>query len=327
MKALIFDNRLYFSNTYPVPLLKENQALIKIRMAGICATDMEILKGYRGFKGVPGHEFVGIVEKIKGEKQTLLGRRVAGEINCVCGKCGYCRKGLKNHCSRRTVPGIAGRDGVFAEYLTLPLENLHEVPANLADEEAVFTEPLAAAFEILEQVRVKGDDRILILGDGKLGILCSLVLRRVSSSILLAGKHPEKLDIVKKQNIAWTLIDKLHLRKEYDIVVDATGAPEGLQKALEFVKPRGTVVMKTTVEKSASMNLSSIVINEINVVGSRCGPFEPAIRALADGEIDVKPLITEIIPFSKWKRAFARARDRDSLKVILDMREKGEINA
>ncbi|HBE44290.1 MAG TPA: hypothetical protein DDW17_02250 [Deltaproteobacteria bacterium] len=217
---------------------------------------------------------------------------------------------------------MAGRDGVFAEYLTLPLENLHEVPANLADEEAVFTEPLAAAFEILEQVQVKPDDKVLVLGDGKLGILCSLVLATKSANVLVAGKHSDKLDIVKKQNIASILIDKFPLRKEYDIVVEATGAPEGLQKALEFVKPRGTVVMKTTVEKSASMNLSSIVINEINVVGSRCGPFMPALNALANRKIDVKPLITGVIPFSKWRKAFARARDRNSLKVVMDMRKQ-----
>jgi len=322
MKALIFDGKLYLSKTYPIPRLQDHEALIKITMAGICATDMEVLKGYKAFHGVPGHEFVGIVERIKGTEQTLLDKRVVGEINCVCGICEYCRKGLTNHCSRRTVPGIAGRDGVFAEYTTLPLENLHEVPANLADEEAVFTEPLAAAFEILEQVQVKPDDKVLVLGDGKLGILCSLVLATKSANVLVAGKHSDKLDIVKKQNIASILIDKFPLRKEYDIVVEATGAPEGLRKALEFVKPRGTVVMKTTLAKKTPVNLSPIVVDEINIVGSRCGPFMPALNALANRKIDVKPLITGVIPFSKWRKAFTRARDRNSLKVVMDMRKQ-----
>jgi len=323
MKALVFNGTLHFSDTYPTPRLKKDEALIKISMAGICSTDLEILKGYRSFRGVPGHEFVGIVEKVNGGNQKLVGKRVVGEINCGCGTCDYCRRGLENHCPHRTVIGIEGRNGVFAEYVALPVKNLHNIPDTMSDEEAVFVEPLAAAFEILEQVQIKSDDRILVLGDGKLGILCGLVLGTKDARVLVAGKHSDKLDSVKKQGIESVIIDTLPARKEYDIVVEATGSPHGLQNALQFVKPRGTLIMKTTVARSTPMNLSSIVVDEIHVVGSRCGPFVPALKALVNRKIDVRPLITEIIPFSRWRRAVVRARDRNSLKIIMDMRGAG----
>jgi threonine dehydrogenase-like Zn-dependent dehydrogenase len=229
MKAIVFDNELRFVEDYPVPEPEKNEALIRVRMAGICNTDIEITKGYIGFKGIIGHEFVGVVEKINGKDQRLIGKRVGGEINCGCGVCEYCKRGLKSHCPGRKVLGIFNKDGAFAEYITLPLDNLHEVPENISDEEAVFTEPLAAAFEITKQVQIKPDDKILVLGDGKLGLLISCVLRLFNSNIILVGKHENKLKIAREQNIKTALPDNLQIKKDYDIVVDATGSADGYE--------------------------------------------------------------------------------------------------
>lgn len=320
MKAIVFDNKLKFVDNYPVPEPLENEAIIKVSMTGICNTDIEITKGYTGFKGVIGHEFVGIVEKINGKDRSLLGKRIVGEINCGCGKCEYCKKGLKNHCPDRNVLGIVNKDGAMAEYITLPLENIHIVPDSISDEEAVFTEPIAAAFEITRQIQIKPDDKILIMGDGKLGLLISLVLHISHSNLILAGRHENKLRIAKDKGIETILFNKLSIKKDYDIVVDATGSAEGFEAALKLVKPRGIIILKSTVAAKKEMNLSTAVVDEITVIGSRCGPFEPALDALSKRLIDVKPLITEIFPFDKAREAFERAISKDALKNIIDFR-------
>lgn len=320
MKAIVFDKKLKFHKDHPVPEPSENEALIKISMTGICNTDIEITKGYTGFKGVIGHEFVGIVEKINGKDRSLLGKRIVGEINCGCGKCEYCKKGLKNHCPDRKVLGIVNKDGAMAEYITLPLENIHIVPDSISDEEAVFIEPLAAAFEITRQVKIGADDKILIMGDGKLGLLISLALHISHQNLILTGRHENKLQIAKDKGIETILFNKLSIKKDYDIVVDATGSAEGFEAALKLVKPRGIIILKSTVAAKKEMNLSTVVVDEITVIGSRCGPFEPALDALSKRLIDVKPLITEIFPFDKAREAFERAISKDALKNIIDFR-------
>jgi threonine dehydrogenase-like Zn-dependent dehydrogenase len=320
MKAVLFDGALKFPVDYPAPLPEENEALVRVSLTGICNTDIEITKGYSGFRGIIGHEFVGAVEAVHGPAQGFVGKRVVGEINCGCGRCSYCLKGLKNHCRDRRVLGIVGKDGAMAEYLTLPIENLIEVPSGLSDEEAVFTEPLAAALEILEQVHIRPSDRVLVLGDGKLGLLASLVVRAGHDDITLLGKHSSKLKIAGKQDIKVLVFDEEPAGKTYDIVVEATGTAGGLETALRMTKPRGIIVLKSTVAAGKAMNLFPVVVDEITVVGSRCGPFGPALSALSQRQIDVRPLITAVHTFDGAETAFRQATDRESLKVIIDFR-------
>lgn len=320
MKAVLFDDTLKFTEDYPSPLPEEDEALIRVYSAGICNTDKEITKGYRGFRGVMGHEFVGVVEKVRGPQQGLAGKRVVGEINLGCGTCDYCLRGLKNHCSDRRVLGIHNKDGAMAEYVTLPVENLIEVPAGLGDEEAVFVEPLAAAFEVPEQVHIRPSDRVLVLGDGKLGLLASLVLHSMNCDVTLFGRHESKLKIAKKVGISTFLSREGPVKKAYDVVVEATGTAEGLEAALKMTKPRGRIILKSTVAAGNVMNLFPVVVDEISVIGSRCGPFGPALSALSEGRIDVKPLITGVYTFDRAKEAFNKAVERESLKVIIDFR-------
>jgi threonine dehydrogenase-like Zn-dependent dehydrogenase len=291
---------------------------VRVLVAGICNTDIEILKGYMGFRGIIGHEFVGLVEECAEER--LLGRRVVGEINAGCGRCDYCLKGLERHCPARSVLGILGRDGAMAEYLTLPVRNLHVVPDGVADEEAVFAEPLAAAFEISEQVHVVPSSRVLVMGDGKLGLLAAMALGLACADVTVLGKHGDKLEIAARRNLKTAMPGALAMERAYDVVVEATGTAGGLQTALGLVRPRGTVVLKSTVAGATEMNLSPIVIDEITVVGSRCGPFAPALRALSGRLVDVRPLVTGIFPFERAREAFERARQKGSLKVLLDFR-------
>ncbi len=321
MKVVFFDGEIKYITDYPQPVPKNDEALIKISMAGICNTDFEIIKGYLGFKGVVGHEFTGIVEKVNGASRQLIGKRVVGDINCACGICDLCLKGLKTHCLSRKTLGIADKDGAFAEYITLPVDNLFVVPENVADEEAVFTEPLAAAFEISEQIHIKPTDRILVMGDGKLGILISLVLSLTQTDVTLAGRHVGKLAITEAKGIRTinTLAFEIP-RKTYDIVVEATGTATGFENALQLVKPRGKIVLKSTVAESKEINLAPVVINEIQLIGSRCGPFEPALRALSKRYIDVKPLIAAIFKPEQIYEAFKRAAEKDALKVLIDFR-------
>jgi len=322
MRALFFDGLvLHLIDNYRQPQPEENEALIRVLMAGICGTDMEIMKGYKGFKGVPGHEFVGVVEKVSGGYSNLVGKRVVAEINLGCGVCELCVRGLEKHCPERTALGISDKDGVFAEYVTLPLRNLWEVPGGVADEQAVFTEPLAAAFEIVEQVHVKPTDRVLVLGDGKLGLLAALVLAIGGANVVLAGKHEEKLAIAKQQRIVTKKVEKLSKKKAYEIVVEATGSASGIEVALDVVRSQGTIVLKSTVADETKISLTRAVVDEVTLVGSRCGPFPPAIAALASGRVDVGPFISAVYPFSEALKALEKAAEKGAVKVLLDFRK------
>ena len=318
MKAIVFDGKLNYVEDYPVPQPEKGEALIRVILAGICNTDIEIMNGYLGFQGVIGHEFVGIVERTDSDDNSLIGKKVVGEINCGCGSCEYCIRDLQRHCPDRKTVGIAGKDGAFAEYISLPLNNLLEIPENVSDREAVFTEPLAAAFEILEQIHIKPIDRILILGDGKLGILAALVLSLDRADVTLAGKHENKLQIAEKQHVKTINFCELKTTEKYDVVIEATGSEDGFNLALGLTKPRGVIVLKTTVAHGKLMNLAPVVIDEIQIVGSRCGRFEPALRSLRNKFIDVKPLITATYRAEDFTTAFSKAREKESLKVLLD---------
>jgi len=303
------------------PKVRPGAALIRVLMAGICGTDREIIKGYGGFRGVPGHEFVGVVERTSPARPDLSGKRVVGEINCGCGACPYCSRGLEKHCPARSAIGIAGRAGVFAEYVALPLRNLHEVPDGLPDEEAVFAEPLAAAFEVMEQVHVRPEARVLVLGDGCLGLLIAFTMRGCGADVTLCGRHETKLAVAAGQHIRTKRSDEIGKGKEYDIVVEATGSERGLEAALDFVRPRGTIVLKSTTASKSEVGLSRVVVDEIVIVGSRCGPFRPAIDALASGRVRVRGLISAIYPFAEAISAFEKAGQPESIKVLLDFRK------
>jgi alcohol dehydrogenase len=323
MRALYFDGlMLHFIENYHVPEPEENEALVRVLIAGICATDVEITKGYKGFQGVPGHEFVGIVEQVNGGYPGLVGKRVVGEINIGCGRCAYCTQGLERHCPSRTTLGISERDGVFAELVTLPLKNLWEVPDAVTDEEAVFAEPLAAAFEVLEQVHLRPTDKCVVLGDGKLGLLLALVLNQTWSHTVLVGKHDSKLAIAAQQKVVTRKADELQRRQFYDLVVEATGSRQGVETGIDLVKPRGNLVLKSTVAGNTEIDFSRIVVDEVRVVGSRCGPFPPALGAIDKGRINVKPLISAVYPFSDALSAFDRAKEEGVIKVLLDFRER-----
>lgn len=280
---------IYFNGTeatyredLPKPVMSGNKSLIKIIMSAVCSTDKEILKGYRpDFKGIMGHEFVGIVED--SPRHELIGRRVVGEINEVCGKCLYCRSGRPHHCINRTTPGLS-IDGCFAEYMLLDTANLHLVPDELPSEIAVFTEPLAAAFEILEQINIKPDTPVCVLGDGRLALCIANVLSLTDAKVTVIGKHPDKLDIFKQIGRGIQTTTEL-IPENYELVVEATGSPTGINQALVLVRKAGTIVLKSTYADNASINLSLVPVNEIEIIGSRCGPFEPALNALNKGEI------------------------------------------
>ena len=321
MKALFFDGALRLKKNGRRPAPGPGEALIRVSMAGICGTDRELLKGYRGFRGIPGHEFIGVVEEAGPARPGLAGKRVVGEINCGCGACPYCAAGLEKHCPERSAVGIAGREGVFAEYVALPEGNLHEVPGSLPDEEAVFTEPLAAAFEVMEQVHVRPAARVLILGDGCLGLLASLAMRGSGADVTLCGRHDAKLSVAAAEGIRTERADEMRRARDYDIVVEATGSELGLEAALAFVRPAGTVVLKSTTAAKTEIDLSRIVVDEIVVVGSRCGPFAPAIDALASGRVRVKGLISAVYPFDEALSAFEKAEEPDTIKVLLDLRK------
>ena len=288
-------------------------ALIKVHLAGICSTDLQIFKGYMAFRGVPGHEFVGSV--VEGPLE-LIKKRVVGEINFACGRCDYCNRGLGRHCPSRSVMGILGADGAFAEFLSVPVPNLHVVSESVSDEEAVFTEPLAAAFEILEQVQLNPGDEVLVLGDGKLSFLCAQVLRLASANVALVGKHPDKLRLIKRSGVRTMLLSDWK-PKQFDVVVEATGSPSGLQLAMSAVRPRGTLVLKTTIAGEHKVSLAPLVINEITVVGSRCGPFAPALDALQERSVSVTPLIGKVYPLSEGVEAVAHAGSPGARKILL----------
>lgn len=315
MKAVVFDNGLKLDGNYPMPNPKQGEALIKVNTIGICNTDYEITKGYMGYKGVLGHEFTGVVEQAANKE--LIGKRVVGEINCGCGQCEWCAQGLERHCFNRSTLGIWQREGCFAEYVALPEKNLLEIPKNVSNEEAVFVEPLAAALEILEQVHIPPYKKVIVLGDGKLGLIIALALNASGLDITLIGKHEEKLAIAAAQGVKTKLLNDLKIEKAYDFVVEATGSITGFETSLALTKPRGTLILKSTIAASKEFNLAPIVVDEITVLGSRCGQFAPALRMLESKRIDVKPLISDIYPIDKSIEAFERNKEKSSVKVLV----------
>ena len=317
MKAVVFDETLKLVQDYEKPVPKKGEALIKISLAGICNTDYEITQGYMGYKGILGHEFVGVVEEVNDEDKSLLGKRVVGEISNACENCDMCHQGLQRHCTNRQTLGIWKKDGCFAQYLTWTIKDLLEVPANVPNEQAVFVEPLAAGLEILENVHIQPIQKVVILGDGKLGLTTALALNASNVDILLVGMHQNKLDIAKNQGVKTKLLADLKIEKEWDFVIEATGSISGFETALSLTKPRGTLVLKSTVAASKEFNLAPIVIDEIRVQGSRCGRFAPALRLLASNKVNFEPLISGVYCVDDAIEAFEKNKEKDTLKVIL----------
>jgi alcohol dehydrogenase len=316
MKAVVFDGSLRYVEDYPRPAAGPGWVRIKVQLAGICKTDLEIMKGYMGFKGVLGHEFLGTVESC--DDESWIGKRVAGEINAACGRCDWCARGLGRHCPHRATLGIAGLDGCMAEYCVLPVENLCVVDPDISDDRAVLTEPLAAACEILEQITITGSERIIVLGDGRLGILCAWALRTVAGDVTIVGHHPEKLDIARWRDIK-TAAGMEGMEPGADIVVEATGSEGGIAQAMDLCRPRGTIVLKSTVAIQGETNLAPIVINELTVVGSRCGRFPDSLKMMRDfPDMPLERLVTGRYPIDAAEEAFAEARSGPALKVLLE---------
>jgi alcohol dehydrogenase len=344
MQALLFDGQLRLADAYPQPQLRPGEAVIHPHLVGICNTDIEITRGYMGFTGVLGHEFVGTV--VACDDAVWIGRRVVGEINAACGTCAACLRGDASHCPSRTTLGIDRRDGAMAELFSLPVSCLHCVPERLADEAAVFAEPLAAALEILEQSHIRPTDRVAVVGDGKLGILCAQALRLPGCAVTLVGHHPERWGWLNDLGIETVHADDLDkvtrwqgdkvsaraaddapvsvspgqcvTRSGFDVVVDCTGNPDGLAVARRLVRPRGRLVLKSTFAADSGLNLSTVVVDEVQLVGSRCGPFAPALRALTHGLIQTAPLIADRFRLGDGVRAF-RAAEQRRLKVLLEV--------
>jgi len=316
MKAVIFNNNLYVDNAHKPPEIQKDWAIINVNKAGICKTDLELTKGYMGFKGILGHEFIGTIKNCHDDR--MIGKRVAGEINVSCGHCEMCKKNLERHCYKRKVLGIQGLNGCMAEYCSLPLANLIEIPSEINDDRAIFIEPLSAACEILEQVKLSGEERVIVLGDGNLGILCSWVLSTVCSNITLLGHHRSKLDLSKWNNLKITNnVDDI--KPGADIVIDATGSKTGLSVAISLCRPRGIVVLKTTISQDHSLNLASLVIQELNIIGSRCGQFKDGIKMLLNNpDMPLERLISCKYPLEKATEAFKVAKSSESIKVILE---------
>ena len=300
-----------------MPRRGPGEALVRVRLAGICNTDLEIVRGYMGFRGVPGHEVLG--EVVECDDGAWLGKRVVCEINLACGECATCSAGLTRHCPTRTVLGILGKDGGFAEYMTAPIRNLLEVPEGVEDDRAVLTEPLAAAFEILEQVDVRAGRRVAVLGDGKLGLLATLVLLGTGAEVHLVGRHPAKMAVAQARGALVHRSDEEQAER-FDVVVEATGSPDGLTRAISLTRPRGTLVLKSTFHGATPVVLAPLVIDELTLVGSRCGPFSPALSAQVSRRIDVSPLIHARYALRDGLAAFAEAARPGVLKVLLDTR-------
>ena len=319
MKAVVFDNELKFDSNYTKPTPKEGEALIRVTLAGICNTDYEITKGYMGYVGILGHEFVGVVEEVNGADQTWVGKRVVAEISWGCDdpNCEWCAKKNYRHCPNRHTIGIWKKDGCMAEYLTVPTNILFEVPENVTDEQAVFVEPLAAACEILEQLHIEPTSKVLVLGDGKLGLTTALTLNAHNLDVLLVGKHQNKLDIAKAQGVRTQLLSDFIPEKKYDVVVEATGSASGFETSMSLTKPRGVLVLKSTVATGKELNLAPIVIDEITVLGSRCGQFGPALRLLEKNRIDFSPFISGVYSIDNALEAFEANKDKETLKILL----------
>lgn len=315
MQAVVLNpDGVRFDPNRSRPTPAAGEVSVRVLRAGICETDLQLIEGYMGFRGVLGHEFVGVAEDGR-----LQGQRVVGEINCGCGRCESCRSGMQNHCPQRSVLGILNHDGAFAEYVAVPETNLHAVPAEIDTETAVFTEPLAAAFEIPAQFPLEPNQRVIVLGDGRLGNLCAQVVALSGCRLTVVGKHPDKLALLARLGIHTVLLTDLQAEQNADLVVDCTGSATGLPMALRLVKPRGTVVLKTTVAGEQRLSMAPLVIDEITLVGSRCGPFDRALEALRQRLVTVAPLITARYALSDITAALQRARQPDQLKVLLDI--------
>ena len=314
MRAVVFDKQLRFEPDRRRPIAGEGECLVRVRLAGICATDLHITAGYMDFCGVLGHEAVGTVEE---GPPRWCGQRVVFEINCVCGRCDMCQRGLRNHCRDRTVLGIAGRDGCFADYVLVPEHNLHSVPEAVSDEEAVFVEPLAAAYQVLAQCPIDKRSKVSVVGPGRLGLLVAQVLAATGCKLTVVGRNREKLERCEKKGVQGIHVDDVSTPKDRDVVVDCTGSPEGLAVAMSLVRPRGTIVLKSTYAEAATPNLAPIVVDEVTLLGSRCGSFPEAIDALARQAVEVRSMISRTFPIEQAADAFAAASDPRNLKILL----------
>lgn len=320
MQAVVFDGQLRLVRTHPKPALTDGEAIIRPHLIGICNTDLEITRGYKSFHGVLGHEFVGTV--VACAESAWVGQRVVGEINAACRTCPACRRGDYSHCPERTTLGIDRRDGVMAEEFSLPTSCLHRVPAAISDEVAVFAEPVAAAVEILEQAHIRPTDRVAVVGDGKLGMLCAQVLQLPGCEVSLIGRHPERWDWLRAAGVI-TVSDtggegfQPARSASYDVVVDCTGSPAGITTARRLVRPRGRLVVKSTVAAETRLDLTMLVVDEVQVLGSRCGPFAPALRLLERGLVQVTPMIAARYPLGDAMAAFSAAHRH--LKVLLEV--------
>jgi threonine dehydrogenase-like Zn-dependent dehydrogenase len=317
MRALVFDKSPSLDPRRAEPALADGDTLLKVRAAGVCSTDLEITKGYMNFRGVLGHEFVADV--VASPDKLLVGQRACGEINVVCGRCDLCLSGLSSHCRNRSVLGILNHDGAFAEYVRLPAINLHALPASVDDDQAVFVEPLAAAFQILKQIKVDSRKFATVLGDGRLGLLVAQVLRNAGCPVRVIGKHADKLALCEKWSIRSRPLADISPRHDQDVVVDCTGSASGFELAMQMTRPRGTIVLKSTFAAGTPLNLAPLVIDEMNVIGSRCGPFKEAIRALAEKQVDVVSLINRRMKLDQGVEAMNLAARPGVLKVILTM--------
>lgn len=314
MLAALIENRSLAVRECPQPAPGPGEVLIAVKLAGICGTDLEIASGYADFSGVIGHEFVGTVA---GGSKNLAGKRVVADINCVCGKCDMCMGGLSSHCRRRTVVGIVGRSGAFAEFLTLPERNCVEVPDSVSDEEAVFAEPLAAAIQVTRQVKLESRTNVAVLGTGRLGLLVAQVLATTGCKLTAIGRNQATLALLDRKRIRNLNVAEITNWAEFDVVVECTGSVEGLPLALRLVRPRGTVVMKTTCAEKAPVDLTDLVVNEVTLLGSRCGNMQDAVSLLAQKRIDVTSLVSRTMPLSDAPKAMALAAEKNTIKVLL----------
>ena len=319
MRALRFDGEGLRVADVPAPS-REGEALVRVLLSGVCNTDLEIVRGYAGFRGTLGHEFVGMVERAPG-REELIGRRVVGEINAGCGRCELCAGGDARHCAERTVLGIVGRDGAHAEYLQLPAVNLLPVPPEVPDERAVFAEPLAAACAVTERVEVVEGERVAVVGDGKLGLLCAQALRATTraAAVVLVGRHEAKMEVARRRGVETVRADALpaSFKRAFGVAVEASGSPSGFAAALGLLAPRGTLVLKSTFHGATEINAAPVVVDEISIVGSRCGRFAPALELLKAGAVDVEGMIHDCLPLAEGPRAFERAAAPGVLKVLL----------
>ena len=314
MRALSFRDKVVYEPELSEPAMADGCCLIKVHLAGICSTDLQIIQGYMGFAGVLGHELVGTVEQ---GSPAWIGKRVACEINCVCGKCDMCQSGLSTHCRQRTVMGIAGRDGCFADFVVMPERNLHEVPDSISDEQAVFIEPIAAAWQVARQIKIESRMNVAVVGSGKLGLLVAQVMATFGCKLEVFGRNEHTLSLCEKRHIRATHVRDMALRHDRDLVIECTGSDAGMQIALGLVRPRGTIALKSTYAGKGEIDLAPAVIDEVTIVGSRCGPFGDAIQSLARRQIDVLPMISRSMKLERGVEALEAAADSRNVKVLL----------